>query len=205
VKTLLITLSGTHGTGKSTTAGSCYYYLNGIGSKLSYIRHQDILIPFGFIIKRGAQLLRLHATELERMKPFRILWEIYILLIYVPILGGGIRIRNALGYSVLCDRYVYDLIVTFRGKDIAPPFETLLPRLLPRPSISFVLDAPTDRILKHRPEHTQDFVEREQLLYLQLSNHFQLNKIDAREPASVVGRKILAQIVPLIKDSAEAV
>ncbi len=196
---MLITLSGTHGTGKSTTAGACCFYLNREGWRLAYIRQVDLLIPFGFVIKRGAQILRLQPTEMERMRPLQILWAVYILLIYLPFLRAGIGLRHLLGYSVLCDRYVYDLIVTFRGKDIMTPFENLLPRLLPRPTISFVLDAPTDRILKYRPEHTRDLIEKEQKLYLQLSNRFHLRRIDASVPANIVGKKILSQITSLVK------
>src|SRR6266849_4412031 len=196
---MLITLSGTHGTGKSTTAGACCYYLNKQGWKQAYIRQVDLLIPFCFVIKRGSQILRLQPTELEMMKPFRILWALYILTIYVPFLRAGISIRHILGYSVLCDRYVYDLIVTFRGKDIVTPFENLLPRLLPRPTVSFVRDAPTDRILKYRPEHTRDLIEKEQWLYRQLSNRFHLRRIDASSSATVVGKIILSQITSIVK------
>src|SRR5712692_6121071 len=200
---MLITLSGTHGTGKSTTAGACCYYLNRLGWKQAYIRQVDLLIPFGFVIKRGSQALHLQPTELERMKPFRILWAVYILLIYLPFLRAGISFRHIMGYSVLCDRYIYDLIVTFRGKDIVTPLENLLPSLLPRPTISFVLDAPTDRILKYRPEHTRDLIEKEQWLYRQLSNRFHLRRIDASSSATVVGRKILSQITSLAKETSE--
>ncbi len=200
---MLITLSGTHGAGKSTAAGACCYYLNRQGWKQAYIRQVDLLIPFGFVIKRGAQILRLQPTELERMTPFRILWAVYILLIYLPFLRAGIGLRHILGNSVLCDRYVYDLIVTFRGKDTVTPFENLLPRLLPRPTISFVLDAPTDRILKYRPEHTRDLIEKEQRLYRQLSNHFPLRRIDASDPAAVVRRRIMTQLTSIAKEPTE--
>lgn len=197
---MLITLSGTHGTGKSTTAGACCYFLNKQGWKQAYIRQVDLLIPFGFVIKRGAQILRLQPNQLESMRPFRILWAIYILTIYIPFLRAGISIRHILGCSVLCDRYVYDLIVTFRGKDIVTPFENLLPRLLPRPTVSFVLDAPTERILKYRPEHTRDLIEREQRLYRHLANVFNLRRIDASLPATVVARKILSEIASLSRE-----
>jgi thymidylate kinase len=200
---MLITLSGTHGTGKSTAAGACCYYLNRQGWKQAYIRQVDLLIPFGFVIKRGAQILRLQPTELERMTPFRILWAVYILLIYLPFLRAGIGLRHILGYSVLCDRYVYDLIVTFRGKDIVPPFESLIPRLLPRPTISFVLDAPTDRILKYRPEHSRDLIEKEQRLYRQLSGHFHLRRIDASDSAAVVRRRIMTQLTSIAEEPTE--
>src|SRR5437016_8601588 len=37
LKTIIVTLSGTHGTGKSTHAGRTYYLLNHSGHKFSYL------------------------------------------------------------------------------------------------------------------------------------------------------------------------
>jgi len=150
VKKILLTLSGTHGSGKSTNAGKCYYLLNRSGYKFSYIRHQDILDPFGFVVRRTARILHLEPNRLERMRPTRVAWSIYLLFIYCPILVGGIRLRHLFGYSVVSDRYLYDVMVGFRDNGVTVPSEDLLMRLLPRPDISFVLDAPEQRILVER-------------------------------------------------------
>src|SRR5215472_4436051 len=98
LKTILVTLSGTHGTGKSTNAGRCYYLLNRSGYRFSYLRQQDILDPFGFIVRRAARILHVRPNDLERTTPVRVLWALYIFLVYYPILAGGIRIRGLLGY-----------------------------------------------------------------------------------------------------------
>src|SRR5437764_15401930 len=108
MRTLLVTLSGTHGTGKSTNAGRVYYLLNGSGRKFSYLRHQDLLDPFGFIVRRAARIFRVDVDYLERTTPVRILWSVYFLLIYCPITVGGIGHRRLLGDSVETDRYFYD-------------------------------------------------------------------------------------------------
>src|SRR5213594_4800881 len=100
MKTVLVTLSGTHGSGKSTNAGRVYYLLNGSGRKFSYIRHQDLLDPFGFIVRRSARILHLEPNRLEKMKPTRVAWSLYLLFIYCPILVSGIRLRYLFGYSV---------------------------------------------------------------------------------------------------------
>src|SRR5437867_6637801 len=96
MRTLLVTLSGTHGTGKSTNAGRIYYLLNGSGRKFSYLRHQDLLDPFGFIVRRAARILHVDVNYLERSTPVRILWSLYFLVIYCPILVGGIGLRRRL-------------------------------------------------------------------------------------------------------------
>src|SRR2546428_8180279 len=116
MRKILVTLSGTHGSGKSTNAGKCYFLLNASGRKFSYLRHQDILDPFGFVLRRTARILGFkNPTDLERTKPLGVLWSIYILFVYLPILAGGIKLRQTLGYSVVSDRYVYDMLVGFSG------------------------------------------------------------------------------------------
>ncbi|TMI09350.1 hypothetical protein E6H34_00980 [Candidatus Bathyarchaeota archaeon] len=191
---ILITLSGTHGSGKSTNAGKCYYLLNKAGYRFSYLRHQDLLDPFGFIVRRAARILHTSAEELEKLTPTRVLWSLYLLYIYYPILLAGIGIRKLLGYSTVCDRYVYDLIVAFRDNDMSVPSESLLLRLIPRPNASFVMDAPEQRILADRPEHTAEFIRKEKWLYLKLADDFNLTKINTGDSPSIVWDKITAQV-----------
>ncbi|HEV2119467.1 MAG TPA: hypothetical protein VGS11_05115 [Candidatus Bathyarchaeia archaeon] len=191
---ILITLSGTHGSGKSTNAGKCYYLLNKAGYKFSYLRHQDLLDPFGFIVRRAARILHTSPEDLEKQKPTRVLWSLYLLYIYGPILIGGIRLRKLLGYSTVCDRYVYDLIVAFRDNDMSVPSEALLLRLIPRPDASFVMDAPEQRILADRPEHTAEFIRKEKWLYLKLVDDFNLTKINTSDSPSIVWDKITAKV-----------
>ena len=191
---ILIALSGTHGSGKSTNAGKCYYLLNKAGYKFSYLRHQDLLDPFGFIVRRAARILHTSAEELEKLRPTRVLWSLYLLYIYCPILISGVALRRLLGYSTVCDRYVYDLIVAFRDNDMSVPSESLLLRLIPRPNASFVMDAPEQRILADRPEHTAEFIKKEKWLYLKLVDDFNLTKINTGDSPSIVWDKITAQV-----------
>jgi hypothetical protein len=128
------------------------------------------------------------------MRPTRIAWSIYLLFIYCPILVGGIRLRHLFGYSVVSDRYLYDVMVGFRDNGVTVPSEDLLMRLLPRPDISFVLDAPEQRILVERPEHSGDFIRKEKILYRQVAEHFNLSRISTSDPPSIVWNNMLAEI-----------
>ena len=202
MKKILLTLSGTHGSGKSTNAGKCYYLLNDSGYKFSYIRHQDLLDPFGFIVRRTARILHVEPNRLENMMPTRVAWSIYLLLIYCPILVGGIRLRHLFGYSVVCDRYLYDAMVGFRDNGKTVPSENLLMRLLPRPDISFILDAPEQRILVDRPEHSGDFIRKEKRLYRQVAEHFNLSRISTSDPPSIVWNNMLVEIREALGDKA---
>lgn len=192
MRTVLVTLSGTHGSGKSTNAAKCYYLLNKSGLKFSYIRHQDILDPFGFVLRRAKRALGLRkVSDLERMSPVRILWSIYFLFIYYPILAGGIHLRRLSGYSVVCDRYVYDLIVGFWDNGMSTPLEKMLVRILPHPDLSFVLEADEKRILADRPEHTADYILLEQRLYRRVSVQFGLERVSTDDPPDEVWKRIL--------------
>ncbi len=174
MKTILVTLSGTHGTGKSTNAGRCYYLLNRSGLKFSYLLNNP--------------------NDLERTRPVTVLWSLYILFIYIPILVGGIKLRKLLGYSVVSDRYLYDLLVGFWGDRVNIPIEHLLVRVLPRPDVSFVLDAEESRILSDRPEHTPQYIRMERQLYNTVAQQFRLRKVSTNDPPLVVWRTMLREI-----------
>jgi thymidylate kinase len=193
-KKILLTLSGTHGSGKSTNAGKCYYLLNRSGYKFSYLRNQDLLDPFGFIVRRAARILHVEPSKLEKTKPARIAWSIYLVYVYYPILTAGIKLRYILGYSVVCDRYIYDVMVGFRDNRVTIPSESLLLRLLPKPDISFVLDAPEQRILTERPEHSGDFIRMEKILYQKVAGHFNLTTISTSDSPSAVWNTMLSGI-----------
>ena len=194
MRTILVTLSGTHGSGKSTNAGRVYYLLNKSGKRFSYIRHQDLLDPFGFIVRRMARILRLDVNYLEGSTPVRLLWSLYFILIYYPLLAGGIGLRRRLGYNVVTDRYLYDLIVGFWGVQKRVPIENLLVWVLPHPDISFVFDADEKRILSDRPEHTAEFIRNEKRIYNSLAAQFHLTTISTSESKQIVWQRVVTAI-----------
>jgi thymidylate kinase len=194
MRTVLVTLSGTHGSGKSTNAGKCYYLLNKNGFKFSYLRHQDLLDPFGFVLRRTARILHVRTSYLETTNPARTAWSVYILFIYLPLLVLGIRFRRMLGYSVVSDRYVYDMLVGFWDNQTTAPLQTLLVRILPRPDVSFMLDADEKRILADRPEHSLDYILNEKRQYNKIVGGFGLKRISTDEPPETVWNNILQEI-----------
>ncbi len=188
-------MSGTHGTGKSTNAGKCYYLLNRQGLRFSYLRHQDLLDPLGFILRRAARILRFKRTsDFERITPVRVISSAYYLFIYLPFLAGGIKLRKLLGYSTVADRYVYDLMAGSWGNGMSVPLENLLLRMVPRPDVSFVFDADVKRILADRPEHTFEYIVNEKAQYSKLVGVFGLRKISTDDPPNAVWNRILHDI-----------
>jgi len=195
MRTVLVTLSGTHGTGKSTNAGKCYYLLNKRGLRFSYLRHQDLLDPLGFMLRRAARILRFKNTSsFERMAPVRVVSSTYYLFIYLPFLAGGIKLRKLLGYSTVADRYLYDLMAGSWGNGMSVPLEKLLLRIVPRPDVSFVFDADVKRILADRPEHTFEYIVNEKAQYSKLVSVFGLKRVSTDNPPEAVWNSILHDI-----------
>jgi thymidylate kinase len=195
MRTVLVTLSGTHGTGKSTNAGKCYYLLNKQGLRFSYLRHQDLLDPLGFVLRRAARVFGFKSTtDFERIEPVRVLSSVYYLLLYLPFLAGGIKVRRLLGYSTVADRYLYDLMAGSWGNGMKVPLENLLQRILPQPDVSFVFDADVKRILADRPEHTFEYIMNEKAQYTKLVSVFGLKRISTDDPPEAVWSSILRDI-----------
>jgi len=192
---LLVTLSGTHGTGKSTNAGKCYYLLNKQGLRFSYLRHQDLLDPLGFVLRRAARVFGFKDTaDFEKIEPVRAVSSLYYLFVYLPLLAGGIKARRLLGYNTVADRYLYDLIAGSWDNGMRLPLEGLLSRLVPRPDISFVFDASEQRILANRPEHTLEYIMNEKQQYNKLVRVFGLTRVSTDNPPEIVWNYILHEI-----------
>jgi len=190
-----VTLSGTHGTGKSTNAGKCYYLLNKQGLRFSYLRHQDLLDPLGFVLRRAARVFGFKDTaDFERIEPVRILSSTYYLLVYLPLLAFGVKARKLLGYNTVADRYLYDLIAGSWDNGMRLPLENLLSRMVPRPDVSFVFDADEKRILANRPEHTLEYILNEKQQYNKLVRVFGLKRVSTDNPPEVVWNYILREI-----------
>ena len=149
----------------------------------------------GFVVRRAARLFGFRsATDLERLKPVRVLSSVYLLFIYLPLLAGGIRIRSILGYNTVADRYMYDLIAGSWENGIGVPSEKLLLRLVPKPDVSFVFDADIKRILTDRPEHSYDYIVNEKAQYSKIVNAFGLRRISTDQPPDAVWNTILYEI-----------
>jgi len=190
-----VTLSGTHGTGKSTNAGKCYYLLNKQGLRFSYLRHQDLLDPLGFVLRRAGRVFGFKdTTDFEKMEPVRVLSSLYYLFVYLPFLAGGIKARKLLGYNTVADRYLYDLMAGSWDNGMSLPLENLLSRLVPRPDVSFVFDADEKRILANRPEHTLEYIMNEKQQYAKLVRVFGLKRVSTDNTPEVVWNYILHEI-----------
>ena len=190
-----MTLSGTHGTGKSTNAGKCYYLLNKQGLRFSYLRHQDLLDPLGFVLRRAGRVFGFKdTTDFEKMEPVRVLSSLYYLFVYLPFLAGGIKARKLLGYNTVADRYLYDLMAGSWDNGMSLPLENLLSRLVPRPDVSFVFDADEKRILANRPEHTLEYIMNEKQQYAKLVRVFGLKRVSTDNTPEVVWNYILHEI-----------
>ena len=153
-------------------------------------------------MRRAARILGFKSTtDLERREPVRVLSSAYLLLVYLPTLAFGIWARKLLGYSTIADRYLYDLIAGSWGNGVSVPLESLLVRMVPRPDVSFVLEADEKRILNDRPEHTLEYIMKEKRQYSKLVDVFQLKRVSTDDPPEVVWNRIVQEIESAVSEN----
>jgi thymidylate kinase len=97
---------------------------------------------------------------------------------------------------VIFDRYLYDELanLTLRSR-FSRGYVRLLMMLVPRPDISFLLDADPIEARARKPEYPLDFLYRNRRSYLTLSRLVGGMRIVAPQPVPDVGRQVLYAVL----------
>lgn len=97
---------------------------------------------------------------------------------------------------VIFDRYLYDELANLSlGNGIARVYVRLLLRLVPRPDISYLLDADPVQARSRKPEYPIDFLHSSRASYLALAELVGGITIIAPQPVEEVARQILQQVM----------
>jgi hypothetical protein len=81
------------------------------------------------------------------------------------------------------------------------PLEHLLVWIIPKPDVSFILDADEERILANRPEHTAEFIRNEKRLYDGVARYFGLERIRTTTSAATTWKRMVAEIEASLQQS----
>ena len=198
----LTVVSGTDGTGKSTTLDNVAEHLleRGLRCKTFYLGRGRGNVP-GVATLRNA-VGRSVAKKSPEQGVYRVSWLnkaaswLYALEYVLRTLGPRFYAR-VLGYSVLCDRYCYD-IALIPGNSM---WALKLSRwLCPTPDANVVLYAPPDVILERKAERDRAAIERQQAVLAEVvegayarhaSLYIDTSKTDIRQTRQQIARVIL--------------
>jgi dTMP kinase len=177
---LLITFSGVDGSGKSTLAQTLIEQLNSKGVKTEYLWWFSANDSFlgkiaGSVVQKLAKPIESNTDGFPKVGRVRALYQLLVLMDFLLHVWSS----SILGKNLVCDRYVYDIVVFFAtelhySEAKAKNLIRLLRSVTPKPLIGFLVDVPAEIAMQRK----NDIPSREQ--HERLRNlYFDLGKGDA--------------------------
>lgn len=206
-KRLFICFTGMDGAGKSTLAKFLVEHLraNGIRSRYVYNRYIPILLrPLismgGFLFLRKKSFFGDYSeyseTKKRAAKKHPFLSKIYqnlLLFDYFFQVLFKIKLPILFGKNIVCDRYIYDTIVTDLSVDFnysKEEIKNLLDKLLsffPRPHITFLVDLPEEIAFQRKDDlPSVDYLRDRREKYLYLGKECEMIILDGSMPLEEV-------------------
>ena len=176
-KGLLICFTGIDGSGKTTLSKELVELLNKKGVKCKYVYgrlNPFILKPFilvgEWIFLRGKDIsedyLEYSSTKKKVIVKYSFLSKVYqeiLLLDYLFQMLFKVKLPLIFGKNIICDRYVYDTVITdlsvdmdYSGAEIKKALKKCF-YTVPKPNLSFIIDLP-EEIAFQRKEDTPSIV-----------------------------------------------
>jgi hypothetical protein len=203
-------ITGSDGTGKSTQAGLLASHLEGKGIRCRclYLRFPFLFsIPFlAYARWRGYSWREVNkeAThgywDFSRSRVMRILFPWIFLLDALLAAIGMIHIFLLFGGTIICERFVLDMLVDLSIATQDPGFSDHLPgrlflELIPQDAGTVILDLDRETICRRRPNLAFDHALASRLeAYRLLGNKLQLPVINTLPPVPRVFDEILAEM-----------
>lgn len=205
-KSILICFTGIDGSGKTTLAKALVAGLETEGFRSRYVYgrlHPVILRPVHMVGKalflRKKDMYRDYVEYSQAKKGLlenRILSALYeslVLFEYFFQMTIKVRLPLAIGRDIVCDRYVYDTIVTDLAVDLKYPrwrISKALRRylwLFPRPNLVFLVDVP-EEIANRRKDDVPSvkYLEERRRLYLEAGQEHGMIILDGSKSADEV-------------------
>jgi len=156
---IVVSFSGIDGTGKTTHATKLVEIFKNMAIPCQYARcifEPKISYPFMafvYLVTGGYRRKDYHKSKILRKT-----WNYIIILDFIYIYLTKVKIPLLMSKSVICDRYVYDLIVSLRYNGLYNERASkILLKLIPKPDLVFILDIPED-VSNLRKDDTKDAV-----------------------------------------------
>ena len=191
MKSSFICFIGVDGSGKTTHAKFLKEYLEKQGYQCKYVWGAYRLF-FSYVFFITTKLLGYwkntkndvytdpleYAPKLNK-KNLASIYHLFIFLDYQIIVTIKIRIPIAMGKIVICDRYIYDILMELQlSNNLSEKFFYFLIRSMPQPDITFLMNVKED-IAMHRRGFTKDFFLKRKIFLMNLSKVIEVTVVDS--------------------------
>lgn len=221
-KSMLICFTGIDGSGKTTLAKALVGHLGsrGIPSRYVYGRLQPIILWPVFLVGRVLFLRRKdmyrdyvgYSQAKKGLLENRILSTVYeclVLFDYFFQITMKIRLPLAIGRDIVCDRYVYDTVITDLAVDLNYPqwrIGKALGRylwLFPKPDLVFLIDVP-EEIANQRKDDVPSvkYLEERRRLYLQVGREHGMTILDGSKGLDELKIAVQTEAIRHFRDDA---
>jgi thymidylate kinase len=221
-KSTLICFTGIDGSGKTTLAKALVGYLEsrGIPSCYVYGRLQPIILWPVFLVGRALFLRRKDMYRdyvgysqakkgLLENRVLSALYECLVLFDYFFQITMKIRLPLAIGRDIVCDRYVYDTVITDLAVDlnysqwgIGKALRRYL-WLFPKPDLVFLIDVPEEIANKRKDDvPSVKYLEERRRLYLQVGREHGMTILDGSKGLEELRIAVQTEAMRHLRDDA---
>jgi len=183
-RTNIVSFSGIDGAGKSTQIEALVAHFTEDGLHVRQIRFWDDIARITAIREASGHKLfggdkgigTPSAPINRRDKNVRssFMTSVRLLIYFIDALSVRHAVKKALRSSadlVIFDRYIYDELANLTLRNAATRlYVRLIMKLVPRPDISYILDADPAKARARKPEYPLEFLHSNRLAYLALSD-----------------------------------
>lgn len=156
IERFLITFSGVDGSGKSTLAQALIEQLNSEGVKIQYLWWFSANDSFlgkivGSAVQRLTKPIERNTDGFPKVGRVRALYQLLVLIDFLL----HVWYSSILGKNLVCDRYIYDIVVFFAtelhySEPKAKNLIRLLKSVTPKPLVAFLVDVPAEIAIQRK-------------------------------------------------------
>lgn len=211
----LICFTGIDGSGKTTLAKTLVEAMTKRGIKVKYVygRYDDIMVKPFITVGRALFLKGKDASvdyaDYSRAKRkayqnrlFSAGYQYLLLFDYLFQLLVKVSFPLMLGRNIICDRYIYDTVVTDLAVDLGYSDEKLrsilriYSGLLPKPDLVFLVDAPEEIAFQRKGDICSvEYLKERRKIYAELGEEYKMSILDSSRSLSeleaTIGEKVL--------------